>query len=1279
MRVRSSKRKRLWRTIARIYLPILILQLPVTGSPSNPPRGQSGTKTRAFTRILSRSLPLRKAGSTELALPSLSSNRLYSVTITLSPGAVQSAESGGSFAALVRDNGGMVAEKALHAGDPDLYLLMRPSRSGTGGVTFTPSAKVRAGGEIAAAKITIVEWNEPADRIRDIAYKPDGDWKHAVPITLGGTVFGSGDLTPYFPTEVEETTRYYDATKASSDLTAAARTDKGEDWLVFDHISDAPKLVYFQLDLPERDNIPPDVSVFTEKDGKLQSYEVGTDPVTPPHEIQALPGNKFTTRTITRGRYYVRVIANHPEWRLRTQVLDPPPYCDVRQAVRTGVDYLLGAGDSWHANIPRAGARLNRVGNVHAETAQCIACHPTHFTTRAALEAISHGYAPERQESLRFLVERLANNPRPFYGHPGANWVRMISAPGNVTSRLADLVSSYEEQTGGDRFRDVHRGACGYLKLYYKGRTELPPEESNGNAPLISQYEVVYHSWRVFEREAAQGDPEAKRFAKQMIDLVGQDRHKDMRDLCWQTIAMAKMDEARFGKQIRANCERILSEQRPDGQWSMLFEPKSAAVEFQTGHALYTLAVGGYKPVHPQVRKSIDFLLNRQQPFGGWFDPLQTYENFRTPFRETQFAVMALSQLFPEAEVARRKTDKTATDGPHGILQNLDRITARSSAADMARAIALVRSEEPLVRATAAEALGRIGDARSAGPLAEALGDDTKMVQRMAAVALRRLADRGIGLDAVKSALNSPNERVRWGAQRVFAYHFRSAVPRGEIADCLIRLTSDRSMMVRMAAIQSLWQWFQWTPDMALRGRILDSFLARLAKPEHPWVARNAREAIYNVADENVRYLYGNWIPALADPADREKAAKGQRNEDLLVAKRLAAALDAGNSSVREAILRGLTEFHLRNVRTQNLRYARIGNDVEQTRFSAEAAKVLEPALAKAMNDPSPAVRRYAVIAAFTLRDNGPMPISLDVMARLADPDPQVCAAAVEFRNAIPVDATGERAALAAKLAASLLAAPTAEARQAGLELAMENSEIGKDVSVNGEIERLMDSTDPPARKIVLNAAKASQAARKDVRVIGALSDILVGNDPSLQTDAIALIQKDPALRGAPSIRSSLKELAAGGGPSASAAEAILAQTGGPKSTRAVSLPDYDSFARNVMPIFARKGGPDGNACVSCHFNHNLLKVTPPDTAGKFSDAQIREAYRSALKVIDLNDPERSLLLKKPTSTSAAEGQVNVNAIAHGGGQRWQGTDDPAYRAVLAWITGSSSGNSPSP
>jgi len=41
----------------------------------------------------------------------------------------------------------------------------------------------------------------------------------------------------------------------------------------------------------------------------------------------------------------------------------------------------------------------------------------------------------------------------------------------------------------------------------------------------------------------------------------------------------------------------------------------------------------------------------------GWMDPLQSFENFRTPFRETQMAILALRRVLP----ARRPRERLET------------------------------------------------------------------------------------------------------------------------------------------------------------------------------------------------------------------------------------------------------------------------------------------------------------------------------------------------------------------------------------------------------------------------------------------------------------------------------------------------------------------------------------------------------------------------------------------------------------------------------------------
>src|SRR5262249_57689474 len=81
-------------------------------------------------------------------------------------------------------------------------------------------------------------------------------------------------------------------------------------------------------------------------------------------------------------------------------------------------------------------------------------------------------------------------------------------------------------------------------------------------------------------------------------------------------------------------------------------------------------------------------------------------------------------------------------------------------------------SSDGVIRQAGAEALGRLGGQDAA--LLELLGDPSKMVQRTAAWAVRQSYSRhpetsSAGLAA---ALESRNDRTRWGATRVFAQHF---------------------------------------------------------------------------------------------------------------------------------------------------------------------------------------------------------------------------------------------------------------------------------------------------------------------------------------------------------------------------------------------------------------------------------------------------------------------------------------------------------------------------
>jgi hypothetical protein len=1242
--------------------------------------------------------------------PGAKAGRIYCITVA----AQRRAEVRGRTLAEVMDGSGPAAAKILHMGDRDWTVLVRPRVDGPLRVALKPE---HGDGFVCDASAAPVD----ASTVPQCAAEPNNTPSEAQEFVLGTPVVGLGDTTPYIPPDPDERTHYIDAARQTDQLAAASRKDGDPDWLQFNLKSEGKRLVSFELDIPDRDQIACDISIFRKDGTLLEPVLEGSDPVTPPHEIQSLPGNKYTTRVLSPGRYLVRVTAHHPLWMLKSQVLQPPPYTNPRMAVRTAVDYLLGAGDSWHSNTPRAGTRLHRAGNVHTETAQCVACHPTQFTTRAALAAAAAGYRPQRMECLEFLTERMANNPRPFYGHPKAGWARMISAAANVTGRVADLVALYGAQFGRSVPESVHTAAYHYLKLYYKGRREIPEDETNGNQPLVSRYEVLYHALKVVRREAERkgGDPDAAELAASLNAMIGQDRVKNQIDLCWQMIAAAELSQPRLQSLVDRNVERILSLQTADGQWTVPLDKPGAPVEFQTYHALYALAAAGIKHDDPRTATALRRLLSRQQEWGGWFDPQQSFENFRTPFRETQFAVMALSRWFPED----RSRHSAAS-----AFETIEGTSLPSSATPHT-----LQGHNPLLQSLAWRHAERSGAPVHEKQVLTAAQSPSKVVRRAVARCLRSRMNIGTMYTTWQRLMQLGGD-AQWTGLQTVAQHFRAAAEQPALLPFVLKAAQDSDPICRMSACQTLWQLFWWTPHSDDRAAILDAVLSVLTrKREHPWVLRNAREALYNMADENTRYLYNNWIPLLAAEEDRTAAKQAQQAQDRMTADKIAAALDRADTSGRIQILLAVTEFHLRRVREQNLRYARIGNDIEQIKFSPSAAGAFSQALNGCLQDPNPVIRRLAATASLILRDGGAERTTLSAAKLLADPEPTVRHAAEEAVASLPkispanietaeyllsqlIDSgtdeaarfstnlltgkNGAQLAASAKIAKSVLTRLKQTPNSHTTRLLGALPQLHIEPAAHNYLERALRQPDPSEAaalvfrstllfesrglagawtaalerdrtstlKRLLEVLHASPELSATVRGAALTADILNSERDEQILEAMELASKTPSLRSAAAVRSALHHLTRNDNRSIAArAEAVLS---GQNELAATALPDEAYFTRNVLPLFAAKSAQDGQACVSCHFNHNLFALDRPSAEGTFTEVQARNAYRSALKVVNLQNPEASLLLQKPLSSSQTEGLVRTDVTAHGGGVRWTGRSDTAYRTVLAWIKG---------
>ena len=1042
-------------------------------------------------------------------LPRLTPGTLYGVLVSVdSPSQLGTGQLRVTLSAL----SSVLVTKPLHAGDGDLYTIVRAA----GGESLTIEPLSGAPPTIGYhLKVTNL------GKAANIAYEPNNRPEDANPIRLNQTIFASGDESLYFP----------EPSAATSRQSAA---DPKTDWFRFEFNDPKPKLVHFAIDLTERDNLPVDISVWRTTAGKPEPFHDGEDPVALPHEVQALNGNKFTVRILSKpGTYFIRVAANHPEYRLRTRTFDPPPYAKPEDAVQSAIDYIIASGDSWHANTPRRGGVFDRVAGVHQETSLCVACHATHFTQRAQLYALRNGYELHYRQQLQFLAERFYNNPRPFYGfeEQGAVWARVISAPANVLGRMSHLLNVFESEVSKTPRPEYHTGVANYLKLYYDGRAKLPNDETNGNTPLVSAYEVAWYAWEVTH------DPK-------IAALIEQDEIKNMIDLCYQTLALAAIDSAKHADKIKKNAARILELQRPSGQWSMQFAPKEHEAEFQTGHALWALSAAGVPRGNPQVKKAIDYLLSRQQPFGGWLDPLQSFENFRTPFRETQMAILGLSSYYPKPKRLPgwgAANPKTYPAGPALKLTALDETWDTRPAT----LIKEIENEDTLLRQQAVEALGRTGSTQAdLAILTARLADPSKLVSRTAAWATRQLLSRYPALDSAPliAAMRDPRERARWGASRVFATHFSALTKRRELSAPLGALASDASPAIQSQALKGLWQFWFWTPSEAVKSSIEDTLLAKLGNTRHPWALRNVKEAIYNIADENIRYLYNNWIPLLAAEDSRKKAIAGRLAHESRLAEKFSAVLERGSPAAAKVLLAALTEFELRRADVYDLKadmnstfqptYNRIGNDVEQIVFFGASNDRFAKALKPYLDSPAMETKRLAHNAAILLRD---APFS-EVVKQAGKPG-------------------DEREQIFSKMK-----------------------------------ERVPDTT---------AALRAAGRAPVEPRRPGT----------------------------------------AGAGRRA----------GG---TSAAARPDDAYFRGYVEPILTTRG-KDGYACVHCHASHAIFDGT----------------LGSAQKVINLENPEESLILRKPITDAESEGVVNANKLSHGGGIRFE-AGSPEYNTILNWIRG---------
>jgi hypothetical protein len=216
----------------------------------------------------------------------------------------------------------------------------------------------------------------------------------------------------------------------------------------------------------------------------------------------------------------------------------------------------------------------------------------------------------------------------------------------------------------------------------------------------------------------------------------------------------------------------------------------------------------------------------------------------------------------------------------------------------------------------------------------------------------------------------------------------------------------------------------------------------------------------------------------------------------------------------------------------------------------------------------------------------------------------------------------------------------------AAFELAMKTPGFAVDPAVTRRLDQAISVPDVPKKAALLDMA-VQQGHLADMRIVTLIAESLSDPAPTLRERALQIVRDEKELQRRPAI-----------------AEALARQPA-PFERPAVTLPAWESFKENVHPILERPGSDD-KACFDCHRTHAVLKLPEIDDASP-AEEQIKARYRAALRVIDLEDPEKSLLLSKPISPYLPKGGAARGTPTHGGGVRFE-KGSREYETILDWI-----------
>jgi hypothetical protein len=110
---------------------------------------------------------------------------------------------------------------------------------------------------------------------------------------------------------------------------------------------------------------------------------------------------------------------------------------------------------------------------------------------------------------------------------------------------------------------------------------------------------------------------------------------------------------------------------------------------------------------------------------------------------------------------------------------------------------------------------------------------------------------------------------------------------------------------------------------------------------------------------------------------------------------------------------------------------------------------------------------------------------------------------------------------------------------------------------------------------------------------------------------------------------------------------------------------DYEYFKTKVQPLFLEKRA-GYTRCVVCHVSGQVGFLVPLAAGStSWTEEQSRQNFERVSRLVVPGQPMKSRLLTHPLEPSAGGDEF------HNGGRQYRSQDDPHFKTLAAWVTGS--------